>query len=134
MAAFHRMVSPPALGGLVEPETVLGWHRELGCRKWATFGRRRGVGRPRLEPNLRELIWPDGPRESELGMRAHTRRAAEGRAPGIGHRDPQPASAGEAGSSAKASEANPQAARAIKHGFPAVPVQGVSSDGWERDS
>jgi hypothetical protein len=56
MAAFHRLVSRPALGGLVEPETVLGWHRELVRRQWATFGRRRGVGRPRLEPNLRELI------------------------------------------------------------------------------
>jgi hypothetical protein len=25
-------------------------------RKWAAFGRRRGVGRPCLEPSLRELI------------------------------------------------------------------------------
>ncbi len=56
MAAFHRLVSRPALGGLVEPETVLGWHRELVRRNWAAFGRRRGVGRPRLEPRLRELI------------------------------------------------------------------------------
>ncbi len=56
MAAFHRLVSRPALGGLVEPETVLGWHRELVRRKWAAFGRRRGVGRPRLEPSLRDLI------------------------------------------------------------------------------
>ncbi len=29
MAVFNRLVSRPALGGLVEPETVLGWHREL---------------------------------------------------------------------------------------------------------
>src|SRR5713101_4143368 len=56
MAAFHRLVSRPALGGLVEPETVLGWHRELVRRKWAAFGRWRGVGRARLESNLRELI------------------------------------------------------------------------------
>ncbi|MHB8612317.1 MAG: integrase [Candidatus Dormibacteraceae bacterium] len=53
MAAFHRLVSRPALGGLVEPETVLGWHRELVRRRWAAFGRRRGVGRPRLESDLR---------------------------------------------------------------------------------
>jgi putative transposase len=52
----HRLISRPALGGLVEPETVLGWHRQLVRRKWAAFGRRRGVGRPRLEPSLRELI------------------------------------------------------------------------------
>src|SRR5436305_10568767 len=46
MAAFQRLVPRPALGGLVKPETVLGWHRELVRRKWAAFGRRRGVGRP----------------------------------------------------------------------------------------
>jgi putative transposase len=56
MAAFHRLVSRSALGGLVKPETVLGWHRELVRRKWAAFGRHRGVGRPRLEGRLRDLI------------------------------------------------------------------------------
>lgn len=56
IAAFHRLVSRSALGGLVEPETVLDWNRELVRRKWAAFGRRRGVGRPRLEASLRELI------------------------------------------------------------------------------
>jgi putative transposase len=53
IAAFHHLVSRPALGGLVEPETVLAWHRELVRRKWAAFGRRRGVGRPRLEASRR---------------------------------------------------------------------------------
>jgi transposase InsO family protein len=56
MAAFYRLVSRPALGGLVEPETVLAWHRELVRRKWTAFGKRRGVGRPRLEASLGELI------------------------------------------------------------------------------
>jgi len=56
MAAFHRLVSRSGLGGLVEPETVLGWHRDLVRRKWAAFGRRRGVGRPRLDAGLRGLI------------------------------------------------------------------------------
>lgn len=56
MAAFHRLVSHLALGGLVEPETVLAWHRQLVRRKWAAFGQRRGVCRPRLEAGLRELI------------------------------------------------------------------------------
>jgi hypothetical protein len=55
MAAFYRLVSRPALGGLVEPETVLAWHRELVRSKWAAFGKRRGVGRPRLEASLGEL-------------------------------------------------------------------------------
>jgi putative transposase len=56
IAAFHRLVARRSLGGLVEPETVLGWHRELVRGKWAAFGRRRGVGRPRLEASLRGLI------------------------------------------------------------------------------
>ena len=32
---------------LVEPETVLRWHRDLVRRKW-TFTRRRAAGRPRM--------------------------------------------------------------------------------------
>jgi transposase InsO family protein len=57
MAALSRRVSPAALVGmLVQPETVLGWHRELVRRKWAVFGRRRGPGRPALDPELRRLI------------------------------------------------------------------------------
>jgi putative transposase len=40
----------------VRPETLLRWHRELVQRKWTAFGRRRGLGRPPLAPDLRELI------------------------------------------------------------------------------
>jgi len=40
----------------VKPETVLGWHRDLVRREWSAFGRRRGIGRPRLEADLRGLI------------------------------------------------------------------------------
>lgn len=53
---FHRLVPRPALGGLVQPETILGWHRGLVRRKWATFGKRRGVGRPKIDIKLRGLI------------------------------------------------------------------------------
>ena len=56
IAAFHRRVPRLALGGLVQPETILGWHRDLVRRKWATFGKRRGIGRPKLDIKLRELI------------------------------------------------------------------------------
>jgi len=46
MAALSQPASRVALGGmLVQPETVLGWHRELVRRRWAAFGRRRGPGR-----------------------------------------------------------------------------------------
>src|SRR5712692_6638453 len=57
MAALCRRVSRAAwVGMLVQPETVLGWHRELVRRKWAAFGRRRGPGRPGLDPELQALI------------------------------------------------------------------------------
>jgi transposase InsO family protein len=57
MAALSRRMSRAALVGmLVQPDTVLGWHRELVRRKWAAFGRRRGPGRPSLDPGLQKLI------------------------------------------------------------------------------
>ena len=57
MAALSQRVSRAALVGmLVQPETVLGWHRELVRRRWAAFGRRRGPGRPGLDPELQQLI------------------------------------------------------------------------------
>ena len=57
MAALSRRVSRAAwVGMLVQPETVLGWHRQVVRRKWAAFGRRRGPGRPGLEPELQTLI------------------------------------------------------------------------------
>ncbi len=43
-------------GLLVQPETVLGWHRDLVRRKWAAFERRRGSGRPRIDEECRQLI------------------------------------------------------------------------------
>ncbi|TMF81295.1 MAG: integrase [Chloroflexi bacterium] len=57
MGALSQRMNRAALAGmLVQPETVLGWHRELVRRKWAAFGRRRGPGRPGLDPEIQELI------------------------------------------------------------------------------
>jgi transposase InsO family protein len=41
---------------LVQPETVLGWHRELVRRRWAAYRGRPRVGRPPLAGECRELI------------------------------------------------------------------------------
>ena len=41
---------------LVQPETVLGWQRELVRRKWAAYRGRPRVGRPPLGEECRELI------------------------------------------------------------------------------
>src|SRR6266704_1001804 len=57
MAALSQRMNRAALAGmLVQPETVLGWHRELVRRRWAAFGPRRGPGRPGLDPELQQLI------------------------------------------------------------------------------
>ncbi len=57
MTALSQRVNRAALGGmLVQPQTVLGWHRGLVRRKWATFGRRRGPGRRGLDAELQKLI------------------------------------------------------------------------------
>ena len=57
MAALsHRVSRAPWIGMLVQPEAVLGWHRQVVRRKWAAFGRRRGPGRPGLDPELQTLI------------------------------------------------------------------------------
>jgi len=57
IAALSQRVNRASLVGmLVQPETVLGWHRELVRRKWAAFGRRRGPGRPSLDPETQKLI------------------------------------------------------------------------------
>src|SRR6266702_2553101 len=71
VAALARLVPRPALGGLVKPETILAWHRQLVRRKWAAFGRRRNVGRPRLEPELRELILRMARDNPRWRMRSH---------------------------------------------------------------
>src|SRR6266852_8054137 len=57
MAALSERVNRSALVRmLVQPETVLGWHRELVRRRWAAFGRRRGPGRPAMDSELQKLI------------------------------------------------------------------------------
>ena len=55
LAALGRKLSAGALL-LVQPATVLGWHRALVHRRWAAFGRRRGPGRPKLSAECRELV------------------------------------------------------------------------------
>ena len=57
MVALSQLVNREALAGmLVQPETVLGWHRELVRRRWAAFGRRCGPGRPGLDAEIQKLI------------------------------------------------------------------------------
>ncbi len=56
LAALTMRLPQQKWGGLlVQPETVLGWHRAPIRINWAAFGRKRGPGRPRVEEECRQL-------------------------------------------------------------------------------
>jgi len=44
------------LAGVVTPDTILRWHRELVARHWDYSGRRKYVGRPPLSKEIVELV------------------------------------------------------------------------------
>ena len=45
------------VAGLVTPETILRWHRQLVARKWDYSERRKAkVGRPETKPELVDLV------------------------------------------------------------------------------
>ena len=44
------------LAGIVTPDTILRWHRELVARHWDYSGRRKNVGRPPLSKEIIELV------------------------------------------------------------------------------
>ena len=57
MAALSQRVNRAAwVGMLVQPETVLGWHRELVRRKWAAPLAAEDPGRPSLDAEVQKLI------------------------------------------------------------------------------
>ena len=45
-----------ALRMIVQPDTVLRWHREIVRRRWAQKSQRRASGRPRTHPRVRTLV------------------------------------------------------------------------------
>jgi putative transposase len=55
LAALGRKLSAGALL-MVQPATILGWHRALVHRRWAAFGRRCDSGRPMLPGECGELV------------------------------------------------------------------------------
>jgi len=57
MAVVARLLPKSAWKGLlVKPETLLGWHRDLVRRKWASYRGRPRRGRPPLSDEVRALI------------------------------------------------------------------------------
>ena len=55
LAALGRQLPASALL-MVQPATILGWHRALVRRRWSAFGRRRSPGRPPLPAGCQELV------------------------------------------------------------------------------
>jgi hypothetical protein len=54
LAGLARFITPRRRHGLiVQPETLLAWHRALVRRRWSNARR---CGRPRLESDLRQLV------------------------------------------------------------------------------
>jgi putative transposase len=57
LAALRDRLPRSAWAALrVQPETVLGWHRQLVRRRWAAYRNRPSRGRPPLSAECRELV------------------------------------------------------------------------------
>ncbi len=57
---------------MVQPATVLAWHRQGFRLYWCWKSRPNPVGRPRLDAELRDLIPTHGAGESDVGPPAHS--------------------------------------------------------------
>jgi len=82
MAVLSQRVSRAALVGmLVQPETVLGWHRELVMRRWEAFGRRRGPRAAMPRSRASEADSANGQGQPDVGL-----CASRGELLKLGHR------------------------------------------------
>ena len=54
--ARRSQQAPKESGRLFKPATVIGWHREIGRRKW-TRQQRSLPGRPRIDAELEQWIF-----------------------------------------------------------------------------
>ena len=56
------------------PDTILGWYRRLVARKFDGSKARRYPGRPRIEPELEDLVVRMAKENDRLGLRSNRRR------------------------------------------------------------
>ena len=73
---------------LVNPETLLGWHRRLVAGAWTSPHRRTAGHRWTRSCNHRSSAWPE---RTRAGLPTHQGRAAPAWRAGLGHRDPHDA-------------------------------------------
>jgi len=84
LAAFSRVLPRARQQSLlVQPATVLRWHRELVRRRWTYPGRL--PGRPPLAAQTRRLVLRLAT-ESDLGIQADPRRTRRARDPAVAER------------------------------------------------
>jgi hypothetical protein len=90
LAAVSRVLPRSAWSCfLVQPETLLRWHRRLIAGAW-TYPHRQ-TGRPPLDQETQQTGCPPGQRESTLGLPTHQGRTASARRAYLGDRDPDDA-------------------------------------------
>jgi putative transposase len=54
LATAGQLLGRRTRSSFVRPDTLLGWHRQLGRKRWTCPGRR--PGRPAVSENIRELV------------------------------------------------------------------------------
>ena len=88
LAALRERIPPSAWAGLlVKPETVLGWHRELVRRKWATYRGPAAAGPATGLGGVPGADCANGARELALGLLPYSRRTAQAWPHGGGDHD-----------------------------------------------
>jgi hypothetical protein len=91
LAALSRLLPPPRWSVfLVQPDTLLRWHRCLVRRRWTYPSAR--MGRPPLPDDLKQLIVRACSREPKVGLPTDPRRAVAPWHSGVGQLDPESAS------------------------------------------
>lgn len=59
LAEIGKKLSKQALeevASIVKPDTILAWHRKLVAQKFDGSKHRQSLGRPRIDPELEELV------------------------------------------------------------------------------
>ncbi len=73
------------VAGIVTPETILRWHRELVARHWDYSQRRQSAGRPPIAQEIVNSFCKLAKENPTLGLQAHPGRSRESRKRDFGY-------------------------------------------------
>src|SRR5690348_9214495 len=68
---------------LVTPDTIVHWHRDIVCRRWAARSMRGKTGRPATRRNIRALVLRLARENPDWGNRRSVRKSSICRARGV---------------------------------------------------